>query len=68
MHPVIRLEMAYCRFCRLSSLDPAALLLGQRLVLAAMDDLRGIYRSESASDRVLVIGLVRYLRTDIEPV
>ena len=39
IHPVIRLEVANRWFYRLSSLEPAALLLGQRLVLAAMNDL-----------------------------
>jgi hypothetical protein len=39
IHPVIRFEMTNRRFYRLSSLEPSALLLGQRLVLAAMDDL-----------------------------
>ena len=39
IHPVIRLEMANCRFHRLSSLEPSALRPGQRLVLAAMNDL-----------------------------
>ena len=39
IHPVIRLEMANRRFHRLSSLEPSALLPGQRLVLAAMNDL-----------------------------
>lgn len=39
IHPVIRLEMANRRFYRLSSLEPSALLPGQRLVLAAMNDL-----------------------------
>jgi hypothetical protein len=39
IHPVIRLEMANCRLHRLSSLELAALQLGQRLVFAAMNDL-----------------------------
>ena len=39
VHAVIRLQMPNRRFHRLPPLEPAALLPGQRLVLAPVDDL-----------------------------
>ena len=39
IHPMVRLQVPDGRFNRLSPLEPAPLLSGQRLVLAAMNDL-----------------------------
>lgn len=53
IHPVIRLEMANRRLHCLSAPEPSALLPGQRLVLAAMNDLyAGIVTIDAAKSQI----------------
>ena len=57
IHSVIRLEVTNRWLHRLSSLEPAALLPGQRLVLAAVNDLYpGIVTIHTAKAQVNDLG------------